>query len=99
MNEMTPQEDKIVEEFFERGQFIVNPDNYYEDEEYVCYFWEDMQKASQFVVENPDVHIYTLVEAEDNMYIVPGMKMVNRFANLISVHDAGLNQGEEVRFI
>lgn len=99
MEEMTIQEETKLEQFFEKGQFIVAPGKY-KEEEYGCYLWESIEEASQFIVENPDVHIYTLVETDgDDMYIALGMKQVNRFATLLSVHDAGLKLGEEVRFI
>lgn len=91
-------EEKQLEEFFEKGQFIVAP-GLEKESEYSCYLWEDFEKAKQFYEGNPDVHIYTLVDGESGTgYISKGARWANRIAYLISTRDAGLGEDSEIRF-
>jgi hypothetical protein len=98
----TEEEEKKKEEFFEKGQFIVAP-------EYLKYagnepdnlsylLWEDFEEARKFAEENPDIHVYTLLDADGHGVIVKGARWVNRFAYLLSVNDVGLSEDDEVRF-
>jgi len=82
-----------IEEFFERGQFLVAPGKEQESE-YACCFWDDAHEVQQFYLENPELHPYTIVEEENKWYITPGLHRVNVIAWMLSVHDAGLEEGE-----
>lgn len=96
MSEMTQHEEEILEKFFEEGQFIVAP-GLENEGEYGCYLWEDYEAANTFVVQNPDVHCYTLIDVDDEGYIIEGFRWVNRFAYLISVNPVEV-PGGEMRF-
>lgn len=94
----TEEQEKAKDEFFKNGEFIVAPEYQRNPEEYNCYLWEDFEAAQKFADENPDIHIYTLIEAEEEGWISPGARWVNRFAYLLSAKDTGLKENEQVRF-
>lgn len=93
---MSLEEEAKLENFFDSGQWIVAPGREKEDE-YNCYFWENYSEALTFYEENPDVFIYTLLEAEGKGYIVKGARYVNREAYLIGLNDIDLGEDGEVR--
>lgn len=94
---MSKEDEDRLNEVIRKGQFIVAPDGD-PDAEPSCYLWEDFKAAQTFAEENSDVHVYTLIEAEGMGFIVPGARLVNRFAYMLSVDDAGIDEDEEVRF-
>jgi hypothetical protein len=92
---ITRKEEEKLENFFERGEFLVAPEHMENPEEFGCYLWEDFQLAGKFLLQNPDIHAYTLL---DDGTIVEGAHFVNRFAYLLSATDAGLKENSQLRF-
>lgn len=95
----TEEEEEKRVKFFETGEFIVAPEYVNSpDEGPSNYLWEDFEAARKFAEENPDIHVYTLCESDGVGYITKGARWINRFAYLLSVKDAGLDEDDEVRF-
>lgn len=90
------EEEQRLDDFFNAGQWVVAPGREQEDE-YNCYFWENYSEALKFYEENPDVFIYTLLEAEGKGYITKGARYVNREAYLIGLNDVDTGEYNEVR--
>lgn len=95
-DDLTLAEEAKVDLFFGLNKWLVAPGSDGQDE-YSCYYWENFSEALKFYEENPDRFIYTLVEAEDQMYIVKGAHFVNRYAYLIGLNDVDMGPRNEIR--
>lgn len=92
-NEMTQEEEELVDNFFENSELIPKPTGHLEDG-YYKYLWDDYTALQEFSIQNPDLRYYTLVHAEDNEeYIYSGIRKVNRLGYFISRISADLPDG------
>lgn len=92
--DLTPEQEDRIDYFFDAADCILSPERD-TDEGISCFYWEDFSAALKFYEENPDVHIYTVLEVDGKGYIVNGARYVNRFAYLIAVNNPRIE--DEIR--
>lgn len=95
-NQEIALEEKKAEEFFEKGEWIRNPELNSEDAP-SAWLWENFKAAAEFHKQNPHLHVYTLVESE-GMWLVKGARFVNRFAYLFSAVEPPLDEDGEIMY-
>lgn len=76
MTKEVEQSQITFEEFILQGDFIPESEN--------NYLWDDWSECNELVSKNKGLHVYTVIQDENKMWIVEGRKLVNRLGYLFS---------------
>lgn len=83
VNEMTDEQEEMLENFFNENKeaFLIPPGNQKIDDLNQRFRWDDCQEASKVIKALPNIHVYTVVDCEEEQaWLVEGQRFVNRIA-------------------